>query len=174
MSLSMWLIATCDAAPEILDQILPNPAIAMAGVVFRRSAMIPQNVKSGFHVGDPWEAALLSTPGVDFLLCAGYPSKIGNPVLAHCRLGGFNVHPSLLPEYPGRLPGPQIVKDQFPWAGITIHSMTQVIDSGPIVLQVRAAMRRPYTGEELERVEKHLTVSSVTTFVHLLLAGQIM
>jgi len=160
MPLSMWLVATCDVAPEILQLVQNCPAVSLAGIVVRKSAAIPSGLRVAFHANDPWEAALLSLPPVDFLLCAGYPRKIGHAVLTHCRIGGFNVHPSLLPLYPGRNPRLQIVRDQYPWAGVSIHKLTEVIDGGPIILQFRIALRRPYSIEDLKQLEEWATVTS--------------
>jgi hypothetical protein len=113
MPLSMWLVSTCDATLEILRLVNSCQAVVLSGIVVRRSLAVPNELSVVFHADDPWEAALLSETPVDLLLCVGYPKKISNAVLAHCRFGGFNVHPSLLPLYPGRRPGPQIVRDQY-------------------------------------------------------------
>ena len=172
MPLSMWLVSTCDSAPEILRVLHNCPAINVAGIVVRRSVVSPNELRV-FRPHDPWEAALLSGPPVDVLLCAGYPKKISRQVLTHCLLGGFNIHPSLLPLYPGRMPRLQIFGDQYPWAGVSIHRLTDVLDGGPIVLQFRVAMQLSYSIEELIQQEEWLTVLAVTAFANLLMPHRV-
>ena len=168
MPLSMWIVSTCDSAPEILEQLNGCRSVNVQGIVVRKSVVPPDPSRHIFCPNDPWESDLLSNSPIDILLCAGYPRKIGSRVLSRCQLGGFNVHPSLLPLYAGKMPRQQIYKDQYPWAGITVHELTEHFDAGPIVLQLRCALPVPYSLEHLARVEEQLTVSAIQAFLRLI------
>jgi phosphoribosylglycinamide formyltransferase-1 len=78
---------------------------------------------------------LLEGAGVDFVLFAGY-MRILTPVVVRPFEGRWlNVHPSLLPAFPGAHP----VRDALDWGakvtGVTIHFVEPEVDHGPIVFQ---------------------------------------
>lgn len=49
--------------------------------------------------------------------------------------GAFNIHPSLLPEYSGLNPWDEIYKNGETISGVTLHRITDAIDSGEIIMQ---------------------------------------
>ncbi|HKN85244.1 MAG TPA: phosphoribosylglycinamide formyltransferase [Nitrospiraceae bacterium] len=72
---------------------------------------------------------------VDLVLLAGY-MKIVTPVLIDAyRNRMMNIHPSLLPSFPGL----DVQKQALEWgvkvAGCTVHFVTEGVDEGPIILQ---------------------------------------
>ena len=72
---------------------------------------------------------------VDLVLLAGY-MKIVTPVLVEAFANRMmNIHPSLLPSFPGL----DVQKKAIEWgckvAGCTVHFVTEGIDEGPIILQ---------------------------------------
>jgi phosphoribosylglycinamide formyltransferase-1 len=50
-------------------------------------------------------------------------------------LGAFNIHPSLLPKYPGLNPWEAIFRNHEQEGGVTLHRITEHIDAGPIIYQ---------------------------------------
>ena len=73
--------------------------------------------------------------GVDAAFNAGY-MRIRGPAYCKAMDGrNFNVHPSLLPAFPGAHP----IQDAWDWgarvSGVTVHFATEDLDMGPIVLQ---------------------------------------
>jgi phosphoribosylglycinamide formyltransferase-1 len=78
---------------------------------------------------------VLEGEGVDFILFAGY-MRILTPVVVKAFRGRWlNIHPSLLPAFPGAHP----IKDALAWGakvtGVTVHFVDEEVDHGPIVLQ---------------------------------------
>jgi phosphoribosylglycinamide formyltransferase-1 len=78
---------------------------------------------------------LLEDHGIEFVLNAGY-MRILTPVVTRAFDGRWlNIHPSLLPAFPGAHP----VRDAIEWGakvtGVTIHLVDEEVDHGPIVLQ---------------------------------------
>ena len=49
----------------------------------------------------------------------------------------LNIHPSLLPKYPGLHPQQQALDDGAAESGATVHIVNKDLDAGPIVLQER-------------------------------------
>mgnify|MGYP001281321862 CR=1 FL=1 len=56
-------------------------------------------------------------------------------VLETSRIGSFNLHPSLLPDYKGCFSCPWAIIKGEAWTGITIHEMNETVDTGDILYQ---------------------------------------
>ncbi len=50
-------------------------------------------------------------------------------------MGAYNIHPSMLPKYPGLNTWEQIFRANERQSGVTIHRITDIADSGEIILQ---------------------------------------
>ena len=91
----------------------------------------------------------ISEHSIDVVLSIGYPHIIPIEPLTHVVHAGLNVHPSLLPLYRG--PSPvfwQITAGEVE-SGITIHRISEVVDAGPVLRQIRTVIRREETAGEL-------------------------
>ena len=79
--------------------------------------------------------ALLEEEAIEFVLLAGYMRILGAHTVQAFRERILNVHPSLLPTFPGAHP----VRDALAWGtkitGATVHLVDEDVDHGPIVLQ---------------------------------------
>ena len=86
---------------------------------------------------------------VDLVCLAGYMRIIGDELLE--RYGGkiINIHPALLPAFPGA----HAIKDAFEYGvkvyGVTIHEVDATLDGGKILSQVAV----PYEGEDIDELE---------------------
>ena len=93
---------------------------------------------SGFANRDPYDAALvalLEDEGIDVVVLAGFMRLLG-PTFVDAFAGRIlNVHPSLLPAFPGGTS----VADALAWGvkvtGVTVHIVDEEVDHGPIVAQ---------------------------------------
>jgi phosphoribosylglycinamide formyltransferase 1 len=78
---------------------------------------------------------LLEEEAIEFILLAGYMRILGASTVQAFRDRILNVHPSLLPAFPGAHP----VRDALAWGvkatGATVHLVDEEVDHGPIVLQ---------------------------------------
>jgi phosphoribosylglycinamide formyltransferase-1 len=78
---------------------------------------------------------LLEEEAIEFILLAGYMRILGASTVQAFRDRILNVHPSLLPAFPGSQP----VRDALTWSvkvtGATVHVVDEDVDHGPIVLQ---------------------------------------
>jgi phosphoribosylglycinamide formyltransferase-1 len=73
--------------------------------------------------------------GVDLVCLAGYMRLVGRPILEAFPLRVLNVHPSLLPAFPGLEGQRQAWEHGVRVSGATVHLVTDGLDDGPIVLQ---------------------------------------
>ncbi len=69
----------------------------------------------------------------DLLICAGFPVRIPDSVLSRLPLGGWNVHPSLLPAHRGPRPVERALLAGDASTGVSVHRMTPELDAGPIL-----------------------------------------
>jgi phosphoribosylglycinamide formyltransferase 1 len=91
----------------------------------------------------------LTGNGVRVVVLAGYMHLLTNAFLEHFPDAVVNVHPSLLPEFPGA----HAVEDQLAAgiaeSGATVHLVDDGIDSGPILAQERVPVLAGDTAESL-------------------------
>lgn len=78
---------------------------------------------------------LLKEQEIDLIVLAGYMRIIGQTLLSHYSNRILNIHPSLLPSFPG-LHG---IKDAYEYGvkvtGVTVHLVDDGVDTGPIIAQ---------------------------------------
>lgn len=103
-------------------------------------------------------AAALNARGVRLVCLAGFMRRLSAVFLEQFTGPVLNVHPSLLPAFPG-LDGPgQAVAHGVKVAGCTVHLVTPELDAGPIVAQAAVPVVPGDTGETLAArilVEEH-------------------
>jgi phosphoribosylglycinamide formyltransferase 1 len=89
----------------------------------------------GFDSADAEQARLLSEHGVGLVCLAGYMRKTGPRVLAAYPGAVMNIHPALLPSFPGAHGQQDASEYGAKIAGCTVHFADQEFDSGPIIIQ---------------------------------------
>ncbi|MGX7030019.1 phosphoribosylglycinamide formyltransferase [Vagococcus zengguangii] len=72
---------------------------------------------------------------VDMLILAGYLRILGSDVIQAFPNKIINIHPSLLPEYPGLRSIERAYQDGQQVTGVTIHYVDEGLDTGPIIRQ---------------------------------------
>jgi phosphoribosylglycinamide formyltransferase-1 len=84
------------------------------------------------------------------LVClAGYVRILTAPFVQHFAGRLLNVHPSLLPAFPGLHAQRQALAYGVKVAGATVHFVDEGVDTGPIVLQAAVPVRHTDTEETL-------------------------
>jgi phosphoribosylglycinamide formyltransferase-1 len=73
--------------------------------------------------------------GVDLVVLAGYMALLTPGFLARFPQRVINVHPALLPSFPGLDAVGQALAHGVPITGVTVHFVDEGVDSGPIILQ---------------------------------------
>lgn len=80
-------------------------------------------------------AGALETRGVNLVCLAGFMRLVGPPLLTAFPNRTLNIHPSLLPAFPGLDAQRQALEYGVGFSGATVHLVTSELDGGPIVLQ---------------------------------------
>lgn len=92
---------------------------------------------------------LIKERGGDFIALAGF-MRIIKPGLLRAFAGRIvNIHPSLLPNFPGLNAGRQALEAGVPETGCTVHFVDEGIDTGPIIVQKKVPVLPGDTEESL-------------------------
>ena len=110
------------------------------GLVRAKEANIPTIVieHQNFETREKFETAILKSLKsyqIDLIVLAGF-MRILSPVLIKPYLGKLmNIHPSLLPKYPGLNTHQKVIDNQDTQHGVTIHFVDETLDGGQICAQ---------------------------------------
>lgn len=78
---------------------------------------------------------LLKAESVDLICLAGFMRILGEEFIQAFPGNIINIHPSLLPAFPGLHPQQQALDHGVKFSGCTVHFVDESVDSGPIILQ---------------------------------------
>jgi phosphoribosylglycinamide formyltransferase-1 len=79
--------------------------------------------------------AALQHHGVGIVCLAGYMRLLSRYFIDAYRNRILNIHPSLLPSFPGLDAHAQVLKHGVKWTGCTVHFVDETLDGGPIIAQ---------------------------------------
>ena len=102
--------------------------------------------------------AVLKEKQVDLVCLAGFMRLLSPYFVAEYRNRILNIHPSLLPSFPGLEAQRQALEYGVKWSGCTVHFVDENLDAGPIVVQAMVPVCDTDTPEILaERIlaEEH-------------------
>jgi phosphoribosylglycinamide formyltransferase-1 len=105
-----------------------------------------------FESREDFDQALVDTLqplNVDLVILAGF-MRILTPVFINGFSGRLlNIHPSLLPRYPGLHTHQRAIDAGDSHGGATVHFVTEELDGGPPILQARVSLLAGDSAEEL-------------------------
>jgi phosphoribosylglycinamide formyltransferase-1 len=93
--------------------------------------------------------ALLREKQVDLVCLAGFMRLLSPYFVAAFRNRILNIHPSLLPAFPGLEAQRQALEHGVKWSGCTVHLVDENLDAGPIVVQAVVPVRDDDTADTL-------------------------
>jgi phosphoribosylglycinamide formyltransferase-1 len=93
--------------------------------------------------------ALLQGAGVELVVLAGYMRMIKAPLLEAFPNRIINIHPSLLPQFPGLAAWKQALEAGVERTGCTVHFVDSGMDTGPIIAQREVPVLQGDTPETL-------------------------
>ena len=109
----------------------------------------------------------LAEQRVELVVCAGYMQLLTPGFLA--RFPCINVHPSLLPAFPGLDAVGQALATGAEETGVTVHFLDEGVDSGPVIVQERVAIEPGDTADSLytriREVEHRLLPDAVRLYL---------
>ncbi|WP_338251485.1 methionyl-tRNA formyltransferase [Dictyobacter halimunensis] len=123
-------------------------------------------------LNDPETLTTLAAYHPDILCVACFSRLIPRSLLELPRLGGINVHPSLLPANRGPLPLFWTLRAGEEQAGVTIHQLTTALDSGPILAQETIAVPEGVRYGELEALCAGVGARLLVQTIQALASGQ--
>lgn len=91
---------------------------------------------------DEWQPDMLVLAGFMRILGAGFVERYAGKIL--------NIHPALLPAYPGLNTHQRVLDAGDTWHGSTVHFVTEELDGGPRILQGRLPVLAGESAAELE------------------------
>jgi len=117
---------------------------------------------------DQQVAALLQQHKIDLICMAGYMRILTGQFVSQFSGRILNIHPSLLPAFPGLDAQYQALSHGVKVAGCTVHFVNEDLDSGPILLQSAVPVLDIDTVESLSSrilVEEHRIYSEAIAWV---------
>ncbi len=130
-----------------------NPGAAGLDVArkFGYRAEILDYEKEGRSGAERQLVRLCSLNKVEWIVLAGFMRILSPEFVAAHRGRIVNIHPSLLPSFPGRDGIGDAWKYGVKITGVTVHLVDEGIDSGPILAQKAVPVRPADTPESLEK-----------------------
>ncbi len=105
---------------------------------------------------------------VDLVVLAGYMLLVGKVVLDSFPKRVMNIHPALLPSFPGTSGIDDALDYGVKVTGVTVHFVDEGLDTGPIILQEAVAIRedddRESLAERIHQVEHKLYPRAIRYF----------
>jgi phosphoribosylglycinamide formyltransferase-1 len=131
--------AQAERWPARIAAVISNRTDA-AGLDFARSHGIPAEVVANkeFPTREAFDAALQASIdrfAPDLVVLAGFLRILTPPFVAHYAGRMLNIHPSLLPQFPGLHTHRQALQAGVARHGATVHFVTADLDHGPVVAQ---------------------------------------
>lgn len=153
-NLQAFIDQTRDGSLDLdLSVVLSNKPGA-AGLQRAREAGIAVECveHSKFPIREDFDAALIAALDQydpELIILAGFMRILTSVFIDHFSGRIFNIHPSLLPKYPGLDTHQRAIDAGDEWHGSTVHFATEELDGGPRVIQGRVPVRESDTAESL-------------------------
>ena len=139
--------------------VISNKANAY-GLERAKKNNIPTNVinHNDFTTREDFDKELVSSVNTfqpDLIVLAGF-MRILSPIMTSVfKNKMINIHPSLLPKYPGLNTHEQVIANDDDEHGVTIHSVSEELDGGPIIAQSKISVYKDQKLDDLiERIHE--------------------
>jgi len=140
--------------PQLEIAAVVSDSRAAYGLERARNAGIPAIVVDykSFAARSDFDKALFETLqqiDPELIVLAGFMRILDADVVNHYDGRMLNVHPSLLPDYPGLHTHQRVIDARERWHGTTVHYVIPELDAGPAVMQYRIEISAEDTAETL-------------------------
>lgn len=176
---------TADFAVPALHGIAPHVCLVVTQPdrpTGRKQIMQPSPVKlAALELGLPVETpekcrvqefvASIVALQADFFVVAAYGQILSQKLLDSSRLGGFNLHGSILPAYRGAAPIQRCLMDGCAETGVTLMQMDRGMDTGDMIDIARIAIKPDETYTELAERLSELAASQISDWINRLNSG---
>jgi phosphoribosylglycinamide formyltransferase 1 len=155
-------------APAVIACVISNrpgvPALERARL-YEKPAYVLEH--RGFRNRGTFERAMLATlreHGVEFVVLAGFMRLLTQVFLGALPQRVINIHPSLLPAFPGMRPVQQALESGCRITGCSVHYVDAGVDTGPVIAQRQVPVKVDDDEASLTRriqVQEHILLPEV-------------
>ena len=147
------------------------PALERAADAGVETGVFPREDRRDRIERDAAMADWLTARGVELIVLAGYMELLSAEFVRRFPNRIVNVHPALLPSFPGLDAIGQALEHGVAITGVTVHFVDEGVDSGPIILQRPVSV--PYTRDrsQLEREIHEVEHQLLPEAIRLIAAG---
>ena len=152
----------------------PNAqALARARAAGIPTAVFPLAEHPDRPARDAAMAAFLTTHNVEVVVLAGYMALLTPDFLARFPQRVINVHPALLPAFPGVRAIEKALEYGVKVFGVTVHFVDEGVDTGPVIAQRAIELPDATTADEVHDALRPLEHELLTQAVRQLARGAI-
>ncbi len=134
----------------------------------------PGKYKTKLEENQEWKyVKALKKYAVDIVVMAGFMRIIKHPLLSSFPNKIINIHPSLLPKYPGLKTHERVLENKEKEHGCTVHFADNGIDTGKIIIQAKVKISPNDTPESLSKKVLEKEHKILTKTLSLIAEGKI-
>jgi phosphoribosylglycinamide formyltransferase-1 len=124
-------------ATVVISDVLEAPILEIAGEFGVPHAYLPPgHFRTRLEpIVEEQLVEMLRNAGAEVVVLAGFMRVLKEPMLAAFPRRIVNIHPSLLPKFPGLEAWKQALAANEKWTGVTVHYVDARVDHGDIILQ---------------------------------------
>ncbi len=119
----------------VVSNVAEAPGVEKARSLRLPTVAIPHRLEPSRQAHEERVLAALANAGIEWVCLAGYMRRLSAAFVARYPQRILNIHPSLLPSFPGIDAQAQAVDWGVKVSGCTVHLVDEEIDHGPIVAQ---------------------------------------
>ena len=125
------------------------PGLASAKAQGIATAAVDHKIYAGRDAFEGSMQMMLDAHRIDFICLAGFMRMLTPRFVHHWQGRLINIHPALLPSYPGLHTHERALADGVKIHGCTVHYVVAEMDAGPIIMQAAISVRDDDTAETL-------------------------
>jgi phosphoribosylglycinamide formyltransferase-1 len=141
--------------PAEIALVLSNrpdaPGLASAKAQGIATAAVDHKIHAGRASFEGSMQKMLEAHRIDFICLAGFMRLLTESFVNHWAGRMINIHPALLPAFPGLHTHERALKEGVKLHGCTVHYVVPEMDAGPIIAQAAVSVRDDDTPETLGR-----------------------
>jgi len=145
----------------VASNVVDAPGIAIARTLGLETVVLPHATEPTRAAHEAKVLAAIAAHGAEWICLAGYMRLLSADFVARHRRRILNVHPSLLPSFPGLHPQRQALDAGVRVSGCTVHLVDEGLDSGPIVVQRVVPV---LDGDDEQRLAARILVEEHTAY----------
>ncbi len=125
------------------------PGLASAKAQGIATAAVDHKIYAGRDAFEGSMQMMLDAHRIDFICLAGFMRLLTPRFVNHWQGRLINIHPALLPSFPGLHTHERALADGVKIHGCTVHYVVAEMDAGPIIIQAAISVRDDDTAQSL-------------------------